>query len=110
LQRAVRCNRLLASRSRFLALHQNVPYLAGVMRHRPAVFGVQPPDLVMNKPPVYRGELGEANGRSPWQTDLGPAAKRDIRRITRRVCGHAGNQEVNIADNEQQPRSALMGL
>ena len=33
-QRTVRCNRLLASRWRFLALHQNVPYLAGVMRHR----------------------------------------------------------------------------
>lgn len=28
------------------------------LRYRPSVFGVQAPDVVVNEPSVYRGELG----------------------------------------------------
>jgi hypothetical protein len=65
---------------------------------------------MMNETMVYRGELGEANSRSLWQTDLGPTVESDIRLIARRMCGHTGNHEINIAADEHQPRPVFMGL
>ena len=44
------------------------------------------------------------------QTNLGPEIDRDIRRVTRRVCSHTRNQEVNIAAYKHQTWPALMGL
>jgi len=54
----------------------------------------------MNETMVYRGELGEANSRSLWQTDIGPTVESDIRLIARRMCGHTGNHEINIVADE----------
>ena len=71
---------------------------------------MQPSDYVMNEAMVYRGELGEADSRGPWQTDLGPTVESDIRLIARRMCGHTGNHEIDIVADEHQPRPVFMGL
>ncbi len=71
---------------------------------------MQMPHNTMDEPMVYRGELGETNGRCMRQAARSPAGQCDIGLMSWRVRGDTGDDEVDIIAYKHQTGPTLLRM